>query len=43
MKFLIEAVLLFCMIGGAFYVNKTMAKESKANKRINNEPGDAHR
>lgn len=42
MKYLIEALLLFCMIGGAIYANKTMAKESKANKRLSNEPGDAH-
>lgn len=34
MKFLIEAILLFCLIGGAFYVNKTMAKESKARKQV---------
>jgi len=42
MRYLIEAFLLFCLIGGAIYANKTMAKESKANKRLGHEPGDAH-
>ena len=29
MKFLIEAFMLFCLIGGALYVNQAMAKERK--------------
>jgi uncharacterized protein YneF (UPF0154 family) len=42
MKYLFEALILFCLIYGAIYANKTMAKECKKNKRISNEPGDAH-
>jgi hypothetical protein len=42
MRYLFEALILFCLIYGAIYANKTMAKECKKNKHISNEPGDAH-
>ena len=42
MRYLFEAFILFCLIGGALYANKTMAKEAKANKQLRNEAGDAH-
>lgn len=41
MRYLIEAFILFCLIAGAIYANKTMAKEAKANKLLKNPSGDA--